>query len=89
VESQTITVEQLHKIRADNEPLVIEEQVGQIINIPMLWLFYDFDTSSYILVRRTYNDKKVRSFNHVILDDLFLEDHAAQVSDIISRQLKK
>ena len=88
MDSQAITMEQLHKIRK-SEPLVLEEKPGKKINMPILWLFYDFDTSSYILVRRTYDDNKVRNFNHVILDDIFLEDHADQVPEIIKEAIEK
>ncbi len=56
-----------------------------------LWLFYDFNTGSYVLVRRIYadSDKKKRSFNHVIIDDLILEDFATEIPEIFQEALKR
>jgi len=83
-----ITLNELRKIR-NGKPLVLEQIEGHEIEIPMLWLFYDSDTSSYILVRRTYDVNKIRSFNHITFDDLHLSSFSEDTANIFTQAIRR
>lgn len=88
---ESVTESQLKEIRNNHQSLILESYAGKNIDIPKLWLFYDFDTSSYILVRRTYEngDQRKRRFNHVIIDDLIHDDASDEISEIFQEAIKK
>ncbi|MFC3908297.1 hypothetical protein ACFORL_04310 [Legionella dresdenensis] len=66
---KSVTEKVLVDLERGGRPFILEHYEGTE-EIPKLWLFHDMSTYSYILVRRVYNgDKKVRSFNHIVIDD--------------------
>ncbi|RUR11576.1 hypothetical protein [Legionella septentrionalis] len=84
-----ITENSLVEIQKNREPFIIECYEGNV-EIPKLWLFHDVSTLSYILVMRSYKDnKKIRCFNHIVIDDSLPDSTIAKNIDKAIEKIKE
>src|SRR6266567_3799217 len=79
-------IEEIKQLVATGTKLVFESYENEISRV---WLYYDPATSSIILVRRTYDKDRKRSFNHIIFDDFWLEDNSSQEIEFFFQEARK